>query len=221
MRIKSTLIIILIFISNCFITYSYEKNLKPSEEEDHFFKEISMPEKPLLGTAQNNSQKVITSFPGILKGANRYLILESVKNEQSIKIELKESSIPLQGEQSAILYFKNNKIFNKINRVVSVKDLEIKNQSSQEYYYAFLMYPTGDINYVELRKSNEDDNYIKQFVPESSYSNGSEIRWKERNKIKRKFIWGLFYSGYVITYPLDIITFPFQAAFYMMSGGVK
>lgn len=217
---RFVLALLFITLENCF-TFFYEKRYEPIEEGD-YRKEFVEGKKLVLGSFDSNEKegKIQAQFLSILIGRERVLnIAVDSKAKTGNIFETNERSN--QKQKAILLYDSNfgwNQIFNDKERLVSFQKLEVNPDDLPNTFPVFGL--THEIYYVELEKT-EEGLFRKKFVPEKYYYNGKEIGWVQRNRIRYIFLYSAFYAGYIVTIPLDIITFPIQAIFYLSSGGVK
>ncbi len=224
--IKYIIIILCVNVINCF-TVSYEKRFDPSGQKDvihEFVKDrVSAKGSIFLGETE---KEMDAQFPSVLAGKGRMLNIQ-IKTEQK-KTEASDSYIIKEGYESAV--FAKDRDFRLVigndSKIVNVSDLGVKNEELKDtvhYFAVFSGFSTiFDIYYVELKRSEEDPNiFIKKFYPKKMRFHGDRISWVQRSRVIYFASGTLFYAGYLITVPLDILTGIFQVIFYFQSGGVK
>ena len=220
------IIMICIILQNCF-TVSYEKKFDPSGQKDaiHDFVKDRVSAKGSISLGQSEKE-MDAQFPSVLVGIDRVLNLQV--NLADKKAEAYDSYVLKEGHESAV--FAKDKDFKLVigndSKIVNVNDLGLKNEELKDtvhYFAVFSGFSTiFDIYYVELKRSEEDsDIFIKQFYPKKMRFHGDRISWVERSRVVYFTSSTLFYAGYLITVPLDILTGIFQVIFYFQSGGVK
>ncbi|HMV80904.1 MAG TPA: hypothetical protein PL048_04810 [Leptospiraceae bacterium] len=221
------IIILCLNFQNCF-TLSYEKKFDPSGQKDviHEFVKDRISAKGSVSAA-GSEKEMDAQFPSVLAGEGR--MLNMLVNSEQKKAEAYDSFSVRKGNESAV--FAKDRDFKLVigndSKTVNVNDLELKNEELEDTVHYFAVF-TGlygtvfDIYYVRLKRSEEDSGiFIKQFYPKKMRFNGDRISWEQRSRIGYIASNTLFYAGYLLTVPLDIITGIFQVIFYLKSGGVK
>lgn len=224
---KYFIIIFLAGLHSCF-TVSYEKRFDPSGQKDviHEFVKEKISAKGSISLGESERQ-MDAQFPSVLVGRNR--MLNILINLEQKKAEGYDSYLIKEGYESAV--FAKDREFKLVigndSRTASVNDLGLKTEELEDTVHYFAVF-TGlygtvfDIYYVRLKRSREDSEiFIKEFYPKKMSFNGDRISWAERSRAGYFASNTLFYAGYLITVPLDILTGVFQVFFYLKSGGVK
>lgn len=151
----------------------------------------------VLGSMNGNKNETIYEFSGLIDNNRRRIIQIDIPREGS-QARMREIRNKTEEIDSALLVYttsfsphdiSNPEIYKEKYKSVSDKDVVILYTLAREDYF-----------YVYIKKRREDVWSKYTLSPENV-----AIEWEERSKIKHN----AYRSLYVVTPPLDVVTFPF------------
>lgn len=163
----------------------------------------------VLGSMTGNQNETIYEFSGLMDN-NRRRIIQIAIPEVGSQARMREIRNKTEEIDPALLIYttcfgpyeiSNPEIYKKKYKSVSDKDVVILYTLARKKYF-----------YVYIKKRGEDVWSRYTLSPENV-----AIEWEERSKIK----YNAYRSLYVVTPPLDVVTFPFvlMIAFWAAANG--
>ncbi|TGL56241.1 hypothetical protein EHQ58_16525 [Leptospira ognonensis] len=220
---KYTFLLILFPLLNC-ITMAYSKKFNFDADASPRKEFNSQPDIALGYRVEGDSRSYL--FENLLIGNERRLIF----NVNEDVILLSESKVLPNRLKQVVLYKSiGGELFND-KKMVSEAELirtGIKPEEIQDHYILIrVLEKLGSFQsaqYVSIQRNDENKKmFTKEFPPREAYIYVNQIEWKQRDKLKYIGNNIFYYSGLLITMPLDVLTSPIQligGVYILFSGG--
>jgi len=217
------LLLCFFLFGNCFSAI-YKHNFEP-KSGDEIFLEFAENKIYPANIKKISDTELIVEVKNILRGTNRLLMihLDLTSSRASLsEVHSKEIQTSDSGFTSLVyLQISEKLLFDNQHRYVALRELPFNAESLKNHLTVLQIFHV--IAMVNLEKDTKvTGRYKKMEIPSTNIIYSDNLNWTERSRICWSLKKTAFYSGYIVTVPLDLITGIFQVIYYLaIGGGVK
>ena len=222
---KYLFLLILIFTNG--ISSSYSKRFDPvhysySQNEYGKVKPVTLGKE--VDSFSKNGE-IVVQFENVLEGKGRIISYRINHDEKKYKITEADPSSK-EKRISFLLYRVGLNLFDENKKIPERNLISVginKEDIRDEIVLIFMSELSSRIQYVIIeRKKTDPEIFEKNFMPRTVQLYSDDLKWVVRDTPTYYFKNTLYYLGFIITVPLDIITSPIQligGAYILFSGG--